>query len=876
MKIAMTHDQADFDAIASLFAAAILDGSVPVLPQKLNRNIQSFLILYGSEINLVEIKDLPEEAITEVTVVDTQSMLTLRGMGQNTLVRFIDHHPLRAKETEKKPGASTQPKKTIQIVELGATTTHFVEEMQHKRVSISPVQATLLLLGIYEDTGSLTYSKTTARDIRAAAWLLEQGAMLSTIPEYLNPPLDPQQVVVYDKLLDNMETLTIKGHRVMVSYAEVPTKVDEISTLAHKIRDLFDPDAVFILVKTPEGLRLIARSSTDDIDVGEITAGFGGGGHTRAASALLRPNGKDEILVLQVKARLLHQLDHKIKAAIPVSKLMSRKPLVLQPEMPVEQAAQFMLKYGYEGFPVAQDGKVIGLLTRRSVDRAIRHKLNFKVGNLMDAGSYSVQPADPIQSVQNAMTESGWGQIPVIDPATGKIIGIVTRTDILKILTSKRKAFASSKNIEKVMQERLPAPTLSLITTIANQAAAQNTPAYLVGGFVRDLLLGSPSNDIDCVLEGDAIKIGEALAAKFGGRLNSHRRFGTARWYLEESQLDLTNLPPFVDLITARQEFYEQPTVLPSVEYGNIKHDLHRRDFTINTLAIRVDGDHFGELHDYYGGKNDLDRKLIRVLHSLSFIDDPTRMLRAARYETRYGFTIEPRTLQLMSEAGNLLGHLSPERIRHEIDLILLEKEPAKILARLAEWEMLGKVSPGLVWGDEIADGLAAGLTKEIPEAWGEVIDLADQHDFLNLAYALWFAKFSELQINEIQQRLGFSVRLYNSLLDTAKILGRIEVAPPSDPFGWACLLEESDPVCWYVCWIYTKDPRMEMFVKTWRHISPITDGNALIKRGLRPGPYFQDILSSLKKARLNSDVTTDAEEITMLEKLIRELKIGK
>jgi tRNA nucleotidyltransferase (CCA-adding enzyme) len=217
-------------------------------------------------------------------------------------------------------------------------------------------------------------------------------------------------------------------------------------------------------------------------------------------------------------------------------------------------------------------------------------------------------------------------------------------------------------------------------------------PVYIVGGFVRDLLLGRPSLDFDIVAEGDAIALARALARKHGGRVTAHKRFGTAKWFLggspwagyqsSSSEPSDRRAPDFIDLITARLEFYEHPGALPGVEHGSIRHDLHRRDFTINTLALRLDGRHFGELHDYYGGKADLERGLVRVLHSLSFADDPTRMLRAIRYEQRHGFTIESRTLQLMDEARPLMARLSAERIRHELNLFFDEPTAAMLAAR--------------------------------------------------------------------------------------------------------------------------------------------------------------------------------------------------
>jgi tRNA nucleotidyltransferase (CCA-adding enzyme) len=873
MKIAMTHDQADFDAIASLFAASKIEGAQAVLPQKMNRNVNSFLNLYGTEFQFLENNDANFDEIDDVILVDTQSLLTIKGISKKTRIQVIDHHPLRVRDGafDEKLNRSVQPERSVEIVDLGATTTYFTEEMQRKRVAITPAQATLMLLAIYEDTGSLTYSKTTARDVRAVAWLIDQGAMLQSISDFLNPPMSDQQIVVYDLLLDNMEHFQVKGHRVMLSYADVPVKVDEISTLAHKIRDLFEPDAVFIIVKTPEGIRMIARSSNDDINVAEIAAQFGGGGHQRAASALLKPEKYKLVDIPEIKKQLHLFIDQKIKPSVTVAKLMSKMPKVLSPDTSVNEAGQLMLKYGYEGFPVVEDGKVIGLLTRRSVDRAKKHNLKVNVVNIMDAGSYSVEPSDPIQTVQMVMTESGWGQIPVIDPTTKKLIGIVTRTDLIKILASKRRAFSSGKNIENKLTAYLSPEVVKLVNDIAKCCAAQSYPAYLVGGFVRDLLLDYPSTDIDCVIEGEAISIGEKLVEQYGGRLTSHRRFGTARWFLFGSNFQHPSLPEFIDLISARQEFYEQPSALPSVEYGNIKHDLHRRDFTINTLAIRIDPDHYGELHDYYGGKSDLDKKVIRVLHSLSFVDDPTRMIRAARYKLRYGFTIDERTMQLMAEAKQLLGHLSAERLRHELDLILLESDPVAILDHLRQWKLFEEISPALIWDNDTNDRMNEYLKVPLLENWPGKINLTDEHNFNAFSYCLWFAMLSSDQINEIQQHLGFPVKLFNQIIQTSKLTKDISTGEIKAPSEWVSLLEGIDGIPLYVAYILTKEQAILDYLTIWKNIHTKVDGDALRTLGLKPGPSFQKIINAVKEARLNGIIQSDDEEKGFLLSIIKE-----
>jgi len=274
MQVILTHEQADFDALASVYGASLLDeASVPVLPRRINRNVRSFVTLYGAEFSFVDPRDLPSGKVEGVTLVDTQSLVTVKGMGKKTAVRVIDHHPQRS-------GLPEDWQLTID--EIGATTTLLVEAMQVGNGHLSSIQATLLLLGIYEDTGSLTYSRTTPRDVRAAAWLLERGASLKIASDFLNPPLSADQRKLYEELLENVQTHHINGHRIVIACGDAREVDEEISTLAHKLRDLLDPDGLFVLVSTKEGVRIVARSTSDAVDVSKVSAEFGGGGHDRA------------------------------------------------------------------------------------------------------------------------------------------------------------------------------------------------------------------------------------------------------------------------------------------------------------------------------------------------------------------------------------------------------------------------------------------------------------------------------------------------------------------------------------------------------------------------------------------------------------------
>lgn len=881
MEIILTHEQADFDALAAMLAAHLLaDGSTPLLPNRLNRNLKKFINLYGSELPFIELRDLPHRSIRSITLVDTQSLVTIKGITRETRVHVIDHHL----EKEDLPADWTRS-----IEKVGATTTLLVESLAERDLPLTTVQATLLLLGIYEDTGSLTYASTTLRDVKAVVYLLENGASLKIAAEYLNPALSTEQRSLADRLLKDVRALTVNGKHILFARADAREMNEEISSVAHKMRDLLDPDALFLLVRTSEGFRLIARSTTDEVKVGAILVPFGGGGHERAASALIQDASTTEeeagrfadSLIAQLEAELHRQ----VVPSLTVKKIMSRRPILLTPETSLSEADTLMQRYGFEGFPVIAEGKVAGLLTRRTVDRAQQHKLKLNAGSLMEAGNHFLTPDQSFSEVQDLMAATGWGQIPVVDPARNEIVGIVTRTDLLKNLIGGEKSPARPNNYAKMLEKALPACRLALLKNVVAVATAEKMSIYIVGGFVRDLLLRRPSLDFDIVVEGDALKLGQTLKEKLGGKVTAHRRFGTAKWQIEPIHAALAeklecpagatgDLPASLDLISARTEFYERPTALPTVETSSIKQDLHRRDFTINTLALRLDGKHYGELQDHWGALEDLKKKRIKVLHSLSFVDDPTRMLRAARFEQRFGFQIESRTLQLIAEARDMLKQVSSDRVRHELDLVFKEEHPEKVLERLMALGLLQAIHSGLVWKENWQNALPNEETSWRNAPWNLAETQGNLPTRAFLAYLTWFGRLEIDAALAACRRLHFptqfcdAVRDLFSLIDLTNLANTIPVSrfteivskvPNGVIYAWARIAQNP-----------ALDARIQTYLTTWRKIEPHTDGEILKKLGVPPGPQYASILRELRAARLDGIINNDEQEEEYLQTLLQ------
>jgi tRNA nucleotidyltransferase (CCA-adding enzyme) len=744
-----------------------------------------------------------------------------------------------------------------------------LERIIADRLPLTPVEATLLALGIYEDTGSLAYPTTTVRDLRCVAWLAEQGANLAVVSDFLHHRLTDQQLALYNSLLDSAEVLVFAGHTVVVATATAEGYVEEISTLAHKIRDLYDPAGLFLLVDLGEHLQLVARSTTDAVDVGHIADHFGGGGHTRAAAALIRDSDLDTIRqeLIDFLARHIHPLE-------TVAQIMSYGVHTLAPHTTVDKAAEEMLKYGFEGFPVVGgDGQILGILSRREIDRAGRLRLgNMPVSHYMTKGDIHVVPDDPVERLQQVMTQFSVGQVPVV--SKGEIIGVVTRTDLIKLWATPPERIPRRREISEKIESALPTALFELVQQASSLAQEMGYPLYIVGGFVRDLLLGAPTLDMDLVVEGDAIGLAQQVGRRVGARTRSHRRFGTAKIILEGREDEFG--VPALDFATARLEFYAHSAALPEVEQSSIKADLHRRDFTINTLAIRLDSGHYGRLLDFYGGEQDLHERQIRVLHSLSFIEDPTRIMRAARFEQRLGFTIEPRTAELIDTALPMLSRVSGERIRHELYLILREQEPERVLCRLDGLNVLIQIHPGLICLEGIWERFVA-LRQVVAAGQWNVPPAENGRPAPALYLSLLTYHLSRAELDALAARLKIfrtDLNLLHQVLDLQELEAELDRPDLTNHELYALLRYSSSPAL-MIHWLYTGSERVRerlwRYETELRHVQPVVDGEYLMSLGLKPSPLFSRLLNTVRDARLDGEICTVEEEEALIARLLAE-----
>ena len=295
--------------------------------------------------------------------------------------------------------------------------------------------------------------------------------------------------------------------------------------------------------------------------------------------------------------------------------------------------------------------------------------------------------------------EQSQGFLPILK--AGKLVGVITRTDVLRVLslgqgeqTKKVYSFdydlsqVKEKKLLSLMEEHLPRAMLEFMEQAGTVAEKMDFQAFAVGGFVRDLLLRRKNFDLDLVIEGEGIKFVRYFSSRNNFIAKYHSKFGTAQIRTPQGFK--------IDVASARREYYESPAALPVVELSSIHQDLYRRDFTINTLAIRLNPGHFGEMIDFFGGQKDIKRRVIKVIHNLSFVEDPTRIFRALRFEQRFGFSLSKETADLIRNAVKMdIPHrLSESRIFGELKLILQEHNPPAIIKRMADFRTLKILSP--------------------------------------------------------------------------------------------------------------------------------------------------------------------------------------
>jgi tRNA nucleotidyltransferase (CCA-adding enzyme) len=874
-----THVNADFDALASMLAAQKLyPDALVIFPGSQEKNLKNFFINSMAYLfNMVDVNQIEFDSITRMILVDTRQTSRIGKLADlldkpGVEIHIYDHHPPTDNDIKGKIEVHGQ---------TGANVTILTEIIRGKEIPISADEATIMCLGIYEDTGSFTFPSTTERDFLAAAYLLSQGANLNVVSNLIAREFSPEQVVLLNDMIQAVTRYYINGIEVVVTSVTMEKYMPDFAFLVQKMVKMENLDAIFAIARMENKIYVVARSRINEVDVGSILTSLGGGGHPYAAAASIK--GKT---LAQTETGLVEILYEKIRASRQAKDLMSSPAISINPDVTCKKARNIITRYNLNALLVTEKSngaeKLSGYITRQVIEKALYHKLDqVQVKDYMTTEVATVEPDADLIEIQEKIIDNKQRILPVVENET--IAGVITRTDLLNILVRRSQPLpdetpdpaqepphAHTRNIVRFMKERLSADLITNLQQIGEVADKIGCGAYVVGGFVRDLFLYRSDEDIDIVIEGDGIAFAKKYAKIVGARIHAHEKFGTAVIIFPDGFK--------IDVASARMEYYKFPAALPVVEMSSIKLDLYRRDFTINTLAIQLNSSKFGTLIDFFSARKDVKEKIIRVLHNLSFVEDPTRVFRAIRFEQRFEFTIGKLTMGLIANAISMdfFRELSGKRVFAELRLILQEENPVATIRRLNDFDLLKVIHPSIKFDKNLMARLNS--VKKVL-SWHDLL-------FLEESYKKWIVYFLVL------------IRSCKSHI-SKEICRRFELKPEDEKILCAERFEADKCIFWLEQNLAVSDSAIyrklngfkiesilfmmavakkkavkksiSHFFTDLRRTQLSLKGRDLKKMGLKPGPVYRQVLEAVLDAKLDGTLKSKKDEIEFARRLIAE-----
>ncbi|ACB53555.1 poly(A) polymerase/tRNA nucleotidyltransferase family protein [Crocosphaera subtropica ATCC 51142] len=904
MDLILCHQTVDFDALGAAVGLSCLKvGSRIVLTGGAHPTVKDFLALHRDEIPLIELRSVNPKQIRHLIVVDNQQLNRLGkasdwfSLSQIKSVELYDHHLNNKCDI---------PTTFQQIEPVGATTTLIVEKIQEANIIPNPIEATIMALGIHVDTGSLTFSQSTARDAKALAWLMEIGANVKIVAEYCDPGFTPQLQGIFSEALDKFETKNIRGYQIAWVLIETENFVSGLSNLAERLIELTESDALLFAHSYhkrhndkpyPQNrLIIIGRTRIEGTNLNELFSVYGGGGHSQAASLMLRDVDPENKLQ-QLVEEFITQIPHPLTAR----DLMSSPVRTIRPETTIEQAQRMLFRYGHSGLSVVDENDhLVGVISRRDLDLALHHGFSHApVKGYMSKNLKTIHPDTLLPDIESIMVTYDVGRLPVIND--DKLIGIVTRTDLLRQIHQQRKE-VKDENGKKVATVSCLLPSIrnslepsiwKLLEEIAQEAEHKGWHLYIVGGAVRDLLLTRNYEkvllqDIDLVVDGfhrsadvgAGVELASTIQKKYSNcRLSVHGEFQTAAllWHKDPEFGSL-----WLDIATSRTEFYPYPAANPEVEASSIRQDLYRRDFTINALAVRLTPPREGELLDFFGGLLDLKAKEVRVLHANSFIEDPTRIYRAVRFAVRLKFEIEPQTeayIRYAIESGiyeklRLKNHVAPAlttRLKAELKYILEANYWKPALQLLSELDALKCLHNQVSLDDKIWWQIRCA------SRWLKYLDPDNKigHWLIRLEILI-----SQINIKERKQ-LAQNLQLPKESLERIEIVNTLssEIQENLKKYDktsekYKQLYRYKLPDLMLVAVNCNKKIRriIWQYLTQWSKVESPLNGNDLKRMGYKPGPKYKMVLDRLLSLTLDGEIQSKEEAEIIVREMMKEL----
>ena len=882
------HSIADFDALAAMCAAALIYGPCDVLfPGTQEANLQTFY---------QELKERPGAApgctflddrvpdfskYGRLVAVDTRRRSRLRHVwplldNPGTRIEVWDHHP----ETSDDVHAHV-----CHAEICGAVTTLLIEEIQKLNIAVPRETATVLGLGIYSDTGSFSFSSVTQRDFAAAGWLLGRGMDINIISEKTAFSMTKEHIRALNALLESAQTYHINGADVVLAEATLDSYLDDFAFLAHKMMEMEKFDILFAIGRMDDRIQIVARSRSHAVNVGAVCSAFGGGGHAYAASASVRDKTLSE-----VRDGILTQLYLQEEGEKTARDYMSQPAIGIEEGHTIAEADELMLHFGLKTMPVfaPMTRRCTGLIDSQITQKAIAHGLaGAPLTDYMRRNLKTLPVTATLRDITTVIVGARQRLVPIVSGGSS-VVGVVSRTDLINIFAQEPGRMnptdraPKSRNMGRTMRDRLPKDVLDILEKAGALGRSRQTPVYVVGGFVRDLLLKTPNHDIDLVVEGDGIGFARAFAGVLGGRVRVHKKFLTSVVIFPGAG----GKEERVDVATARLEYYESPAALPTVEHSSIKMDLYRRDFTINALAIRLDCEPMGEIVDFFGGQKDIRDRVIRVLHTLSFVEDPTRCLRAVRFEQRYHFRIGPATEKLIKNdvSLKLLDKLSPSRLFNEFEHICAEETAILCIRRLHELGILQAIHPQLSINPDRKEMLIR--TAKVM-AWYRLLYIDEEMRPWLVYFLVLCSSLTYAVTLEVFRRLGIPPALKNEVLGCREKARSLRsslkrlTATPGFRVSALCAMLRPLPVefvLYLMADMEVPETRraLSRYITVWRTEKPDVDGSDLKKLGLAPGPAYGVILQRLLEAKLDGTAASPEEQLSLARELTGQAMDGR
>jgi len=847
LQVVFLVEGSDLDSLSSAYAYTILNKDAYIyLPYSYNKSFQLALSIFKNKLKVV---DKVPYNLEKAVFVDTSSLRKIKQTLKKANLNFedikieiFDHHPVRNKKLKEYKNI------TFHFFKYGACTTHFVFEIEKKGIKLTKDDATLISLGIYEDTGSFRYTGTKTEDIKALMFLSKYSLNFDLINEILTKRFDEKTLQILENLIENLHILYIDNYKIGISSLTIDEYIPDVSSYFNQIDEFSKLDAVFAVLSSKNKVFVIGRSKTDSIDVGYILSKLGGGGHKRAGSANIKDISKKEVV------ELLHYIiDTYLKADFKIKDIMHKKFCVINKNTKIEALKEINTPVC---IVVDEKENFYGIVFEKNIKYALKHNLTqIYIKDLSITDIFTLNEEQPVVEAEKQIFKLSQEIFPVLKGK--KPVGIVSKLDILKALHSSQ--FETEKEVFISRHRLIPKKykfkhrlegyfspfILNLLKEIGSLAKKLGMRAYIVGGIVRDIILGRKNLDIDIIVEGDAINLAKQFAKEKGYSFHKFEEFLTANVKVSDSLK--------IDFATARKETYEYPGAYPKVEKATLREDLFRRDFTINTLAVDITHGSFGTLLDYFNGYKDIKDGVIRILHQLSFIEDPIRILRAVRFAGRFSFKIGKTTEKLLKVAvdQNLLEASPKGRINLELNLSLNEEKVIEILSLMDKYKILESLLPEVNYSE--GKKLFLEKTKDSIFLYEELFNKKVEKPPVYLTALL----FDNPLAKEYLKMYHFE-----NVIKTLEIFNKIKnkIKPDLKKSQIYKLIKNLPDEVKVLILSYTEEPISKKIVDTLKAIErkkQIISGKDLIDMGLKPSKEFANIIETVFENYLDGKIKT-------------------